>query len=112
MKYPYNCELGKAKRQKFYVVALGKHQGIFLTWLEVRWLVNEFSGAKHKPFKSVGLARHYLQTELAMLPPLPPPTHRVYCEKQDELDLHGHEVYECSCCLEISYTNGKDVALY
>lgn len=78
--YPYNCEYGQAKRQKFYAVALGKHPGIFLTWPEAKWLVHEFSGAKYEAFKSLDLAKHFLASELAMLPPLPPTTHRVNCE--------------------------------
>lgn len=58
--YPYNCKFGQAKRQKFYVVALGKHPGIFLTWLKAKWLVHEYGRAKFEVFKFVDLAKLYL----------------------------------------------------
>lgn len=109
--YPYNCKFGQAKKQKFYVVALGEHSRFFLTWAKAKWLVNEFSGAKYKALKSIDLAKLYVEIELALLPPLPLATHRVNYDYQ-WVDKQGHRVFEFQCCLEIFYTNGKYIDLY
>lgn len=90
---------------------MGKHPGIFLTWPKARWLVDEYSSARHEAFKSLDVAKQYLQTQLALLPPLSPATHRVHYEYKD-LDSEGHEVFECFCFSEFFCKNGKEIAIY
>lgn len=111
IKYPYNCQFGQDKRQKIYAVANGRHLGIYCTWAEANWLVDEFSGARHESFKSLAMAKLYLQQEVALFPPLPPPTHRIHYEFRGH-DKENHKVFECLCCTKIFCTSGKDVVLY
>lgn len=105
--YPYNYELGQAKKQKFYAVAIGRHPCIFLTWPEAKWLVHEYAGAHYEAFKSVSMAKQYLKQELATLPPLPLATHMVNCHYRCP-DKQGHHVFKCECCNKSFCTNGKD----
>lgn len=37
---PLQESRGRAKKQKFYVVSLGRYPGIYFTWLEAEWLVD------------------------------------------------------------------------
>lgn len=105
--YTYNCELGKAKKQKFYAVAIDRHPGIFLTWPEAKWLVDRFSRACHKAFKTIPMAKQYLKQELALLTPLPEPIHRVNCHYRGP-NKQDHHVFECECYSKCFCTNGKD----
>lgn len=57
---PYNCLCGISKRQKFYAISIGRYLGIYLTWPESEWLVDGFSGAWQKSFKSVTIAKTWM----------------------------------------------------
>lgn len=101
VEVPYNCNKGKHKKPKWYAVALGRAVGVFRTELEAKWLVDEFSDACVRSFKSEFKCRDWMQE----LHHLDASAHRQNTQFLC-LDNQGHDVYQCLCCTEIFCRNG------
>ena len=67
---------------KYYAVLCGRQTGIFISWIKCKSLVDGYSGAVYKSFKTLKEAQSYIDDNIILQP------------SQDQVDPHHyHQMY-------------------
>lgn len=104
IKEPYSCNLDRPI-WKWYIVIVGRCQGIFQSWVEVGRLVTCTSNAKDEAFKQRREVEAWLGREFSRIGRIAT-THREHTFFLGP-NSHDHNVFHYSCCDKVFCTNVK-----